>query len=175
MNSIQLSIDIATSLSVVVAVITFVLNQNAQSRAVRLLAVKQQRIEQRSRLVEGFAKILEDGHKVAEKVGYMQAGRDVEISPDAYTHFCHSIMRHIQINSKLLFEVWASEEEKKIMESISNLTFSWNNEFVEAARKAAIEKDWSTIPSFTEFLEDIGNEVAKLSSLLRKEVERANV
>jgi hypothetical protein len=171
MNEIQLGIDIATSISVIAAAISFLRQQASSSRATRLLAVRQQRIEQMSRLVADFSNILEAGDKVVEKVRLAQAGRDVNLSTDDYTGFCYSVDRYIRINSKLLFEVWASEDEKKVLQSIGALVHSWNKKFVDAA----IEKNMLAIPSFDQLVEDIGAEVVRLSTLLRAEVERVNV
>lgn len=80
MNQIQLGLDIATSVSVIAAAIGFLRSQSTQSKATRLLAVRQQRIEQMSRLVADFANILEAGDKVIEKVLMAKAGRDVNIT-----------------------------------------------------------------------------------------------
>ena len=121
-----------------------------------------------SRLVADFSNILESGDKVVEKVRLAQAGRDVSISGDDYTGFCYSVIRYIRINSKLLFEVWASEDEKKVLLSIDTLVRSWNKEFVEAV----VASNSSAIPDFEKLIEDIGSEVVRLSTLLRAEVER---
>ena len=121
-----------------------------------------------SRLVADFSNILESGDKVVEKVRLAQAGRDVSISGDDYTGFCCSVIRYIRINSKLLFEVWASEDEKKVLLSIDTLVRSWNKEFVEAV----VASNSSAIPDFEKLIEDIGSEVVRLSTLLRAEVER---
>lgn len=171
MNQIQIGIDIATSISVIAAAIGFLRAQAVQSRATRLLAVRQQRIEQMSRLVADFSNILEAGDKVVEKVRLAQAGRAVKLSTDDYTGFCYSVDRYIRINSKLLFGVWASEDEKEVLKSIGALVHSWNKKFVAAAEV----KNLSAIPSFDQLVEDIGAEVVRLSALLRDEVERVNV
>jgi hypothetical protein len=170
MNSIQIGLDIATSVSVVFAAITFLWTTLGQSKKARMLSIKQQRIEHMSRLVSDFSKILEDGDKIVEKVRMAQSGRELTVSADDYTGFCIAIDRYIRINSKLLFEVWASDAEKKVLHDIQILVHSWNKQFIEAATT----NNKSEIPSFDQLIEDIGVNVKKLSSLLREEVENVN-
>lgn len=167
MNQIQLGIDIATSISIIAAAIGFLRTQIVQASATRMLAVRQQRIDQMSRLVADFSDILEAGDKVVEKVRMAQAGRDVKISADDYTGFCQTVDRYIRVNSKLLFEVWASEDEKKVLQSISAHVQSWHKKF----DAAVTENNVSAVPSFDKLIDDIGSEVVRLSTLLRTEVE----
>jgi len=171
MDYVQISIDIATSVSVIVAALSFLKTQISQSKANRVLAIRQQRIEQMSRLIADFSIILESGDRIVEKIRMAKAGREVNYSPDDFTGFCISVDRYIRINSKLLFEVWATENEKKALGSIKELVHSWNKKFVEAA----INEDISKTPDFVKLIEDLGEKVLNLSMLLRNEVENVSV
>lgn len=67
MNSIQLSFEIATSISIIGAALVFLWGQIGQSKRSRVLAIRQQRIEQMSILIADFAVLLDGGDLLVEK------------------------------------------------------------------------------------------------------------
>ena len=174
MPPLQIGLDIATSLSVVGAAVAFIASQLGQTRNTRALAFRQQRVENMSRLLGDFSRVLEAGDRVVAKVRMAQAGRQVDVSPDEFTNFCGEVDRYIRINSALLFQVWASESERAHLKKIHDLVHDWNRTFVEAVAKRDRGID-APVPSFDKLVADLTVLVTSFSASLRAEVERVVV
>lgn len=132
MNAIQLSLDIATSLSIIGAAVTFVIAVSTRSRKAEEFAIRQERIKHMSQLLADFTTILVDGDKLREKESKARAGRDVDFTADDYIAFCISLIRYVQINSRVLFGVWANDKEKELLGDIGILASNWYSEFMNA-------------------------------------------
>jgi len=171
MPPLQLGLDLATSLSVLGAAVAFIISLLRRERRAQASALKQQRIENMSRLINDFAKILEEGDKIVGKVRLLRDGRDVQVTEDDMTSFCVDVDRYIRINSALLFEIWASEKEKQSIEELRKLVLNWNQSFVQSANDRSQGKN-TPVPHFDKLISDLIPMVTALSSLLRVEVER---
>jgi hypothetical protein len=170
MPPLQFGIDIATSLSVIGTTIVFIVFQFRQAKKSRAHAVRQQRIENMSRLISDFSTILLSGDKIVNLVRQAQAGHTVTITANDYTNFCADVDRYIRINSALLFEVWATPAEKKSIAKINELVHDWNKSFVAAALERSNGKI-SEVPSFDELIADLTKQLTAFSSLLKAEIE----
>ena len=170
MNNIQIGLDIATSLSVIGATILFLKSLITQNKKNRALAIGRQRIENMSSIVIDFTKLIEKGEIIVQEVRAMQSGREGTITADTYTNYCYDLMRYIKINLQLRFQVWATLEEIQIFQAVENHIRAWNDDFV----KAAINKDYKSIPSFDKLVDNLSGQVLKLSRILRQEIEKIN-
>lgn len=172
MNNIQLGIDLATSVSVIGAAVYFVINTTRQAKASRIFTVRKQRIEQMSQIISDFSGILELGNETIQYIRKVQDGAE-EFDPKKvdFTLFCVTVDSYIRIKQKLLFAVWATNEEKEIIKEILKLTHKWNKQYVEASKN----QDTKNVPDFVKLTEDIGEKVFQLSEILRKEVEKSPI
>ena len=168
MNSIQLSFEIATSLSIIGAALTFLWSQIGQSKKARILAIRQQRVEQMSQLIADFAKILDDGDELVEKVKMTHKESEFYCSADDYACFCYKVERYIRINSKLLFEVWATNAEKKVLEDINNIVKNWRLKYLDFSE----DNQHSELKDFELLINNIGINIKKMSTLLKLDVEK---
>ncbi len=155
-SSIQFGFDIATSISIIVAAFSFMWNSMRQ----RTFTIRKQRIVQMSKIVSDFADILDRGHIIIEDI---QRGKSKD--GDVLGGFCASVIRYNKINNTLLFEVWAKDDEKKIIDDISKLVYSWNSAYVDAHNN---NRD---VPNFPTLLEGISSKIKELSTKVRKEIE----
>lgn len=168
MESIQLSFEIATSISIIGAALTFLWSQIGQSKKARVLAIRQQRIEQMSKLIADFAVLLVKGDVIVEKVKHSHKESEFYVSIDDFSHFCCTIERYIRINSFVLFEVWATAAEKKALQDIKVLVEDWRAKFLDDAK----ENENAELIDFEWLLIEIGVNVKKLSALLKNDVKK---
>lgn len=172
MNNIQLGIDLATSVSVVGAAVYFVFNMAKQAKLSREYTVRKQRIEQMSQIISDFSGILEMGNEIILHLNRSKADPEVYDSKKAdFTEFCVTVDSYIRIKQKLLFEVWATVDDKEIINNIQSLVLEWNQTWYTAA----INQDKENVPDFVELNTKIGDKVFELSLNLRKQVEESPI
>ncbi|MFH1957898.1 MAG: hypothetical protein ABIJ15_05435 [bacterium] len=167
LENIMIGVDVASSISIIGAAISFVHAQRTENNKKRVQSIRQQRISEMSRLIGDFSDILNKGDLIVEKVRLAQAGREVDLSADDYTGFCVLVDRYIRINSQLLFNVWASDNEKKLLNNIKTTVYAWNDKFMEALKT----HDKRNVPDFVDLLENISKIICQISLSLRKEIE----
>jgi hypothetical protein len=167
LENIQVGFDLAASVSIIGAAISFVRSQKNENRKKRVQAVRQQRISEMSRLIGDFSGILNKGDLIVEKIRLAQAGREVEFSADDYTGFCVLVDRYVRINSQLLFSVWASDTEKQLLNELTTTVHSWNNKFLDALKT----HDKTSVPDFADLLEQISKIICQISLSLKTEIE----
>ncbi len=132
-----------------------------------MLAIRQQRVEQMSILIADFAVILDGGDLLVEKTSNRQNSTENKGFVDEYICFCKRIERYIHIHSKLLFEVWASQEEKQVLQNIKAIVINERINFI----KNNDDSDIQIQSRFAKFNNEIGKQIKKLSTLLKHDVE----
>lgn len=173
MPSIQIGLDLATSLSVVGAAFAFIYAQLTQGRKSRRQAFRTQRIEHMSRICSDLAQILVKGDEVAARVRMAQLGRELNVTTDDFTNFCIEVERYIRINTSCSFNVWATEQEKSILVSLAERASEWNKKLVSATVAKSRGEAFS-VPSFDGLVEDLTAMVKSFAVLVREEVERVD-
>jgi hypothetical protein len=172
MNSIQIGLDLATSVSVIGAAVYFVFNSAKQAKLTREYTVRKQRIEQMSQIISDFSGILEMGDEIilqVHKVRDGAAAHDPKLCD--FTGFCVAVDSYIRIKQKLMFSVWATDDDNEIINNIQSLVREWNKNWV----KAAIDGDHKNVPDFVELNTKVQNQVCELSLSLRKQIEESPI
>ncbi len=100
----------------------------------------------------------------------MKSDRDRNITCDTYTNYCYELLIYVKVNLRLQFYPWVTKEEMEIFNTIESNVKKWNHNFVTAANSRTL----SDIPSFDEFIDQLSEEVLKLSEILKKEIEKNN-
>jgi hypothetical protein len=172
MDAIEFGFDLATSFSIFGAAIMFIWTQATEGKRIRRSAIRQKRIENMSLVIKDFVQIIDKGHLIVDKF-HKAAVRNEPglITPDAVTEFCRSLDHYIEINTQLMFDIWASEEEKIILKDIQKKLHEWYDAFVAAHDN----NEKSQVPIFNKLLEGISGKVSELSSKLRAEVEKIDI
>lgn len=157
----------------ITAAIAFIHTQLTQGRKTRAQAIRAQRIAQMSKVCNDLATILQQGDEVVAKVRMAQAGRSLTVSVDDFTDFCVRVDRYIRVNAVCGFMVWATEEERLALLSLSTTVREWNNRFLAAAESRSTGGH-ASIPSFDELIEQLTSKVESFSTLVRQEIERTD-
>lgn len=171
MPTIQIGLDLATSLSVIGAAFAFIYAQFTQGRKSRRQAFRTQRIEHMSRICSDLAQILVKGDEVVARVRMAESGRELNVTTDDFTNFCIEVERYIRINTSCSFNVWATEQEKSILDSLAKEASEWNKKLVSAT-VAKYRGEAFSVPSFVVLIEDLTAIIKSFSVLVREEVAR---
>lgn len=109
--------------------------------------------------LEHFQKLVRDAQK--------NESQQSSITPGVLLDYCQKIVRYIDVNNSVSFEIWATKEEKKIIENIRQLAETYNNNWVEFLENKDSKKD---VLDFEVFQENFTKNVKDLSTCLRKQI-----
>lgn len=158
LEGIELGLDLATAVSVIGASSAFIWNlRKENSEKAKDLQTKL-RIEQTIKVVNDLLEIQKKGVQLINTVNDQLAGIKVEkeVNGIDFLVFCREFGQYISYNSEVLLIPVARPKEKKILEELRELMFSWHDNIQSALAGEA------EVPQFSKLLAIIADKLNEL-------------
>jgi hypothetical protein len=168
-SSIHFSFDLATSISVVFAVLVFGYSRMAENIRLRTNV----RLSHIEKLCEEMSEIIIQGHEVISRIDKKIKRETNPINPceisDEITSFCLKVYSFIKVKQKCTFTAWATIGEKKILSKMEGDLLTWYKMF-----EAANNDKKTPMPELSDLLNQLTDGVVSLSNEISAEVMGRN-
>lgn len=166
MDKINFGLDLATSASVIIAAISYVVNTKRETVKARNYAFNSFRVKYLTEVINSLMEQFEKSNKTVNDMS-----RTGNIDLNVLIQQANEIKEYLEFRKIVLVEPWSLDlkKEQQIFDEMQNLIVEWGNGLHQANK----ENDISLMRPFNTLIIDLSKVLAKLSTSLRAEIEKS--